>query len=124
MKILPIFLIFFGGAAVILLINARILTASRKRAKNKEWDFLNGRKNQSQQTESEEKQEKETSQDEPFPVSLLDVGLARAHGVRTGLGTIEVGLPVLIEQVRLLREEVAMLRKDMKKRETDPAEDK
>jgi len=124
MKFLPIFLIFFGGAAVILLINARILTASRKRAKNKEWDFLNGRKNQSQQTESEEKQEKETSQDEPFPVSLLDVGLARAHGVRTGLGTIEVGLPVLIEQVRLLREEVAMLRKDMKKRETDPAEDK
>lgn len=124
MKFLPIFLIFFGGVAVILLINARILTASRKRAKNKEWDFLNGRKNQSQQTESEEKQEKETSQDEPFPVSLLDVGLARARGIRTGLGTIEVGLPVLIEQVRLLREEVAMLRKDMKKRETDPAKDK
>lgn len=124
MKFLPIFLIFFGGVAVILLINARILAASRKRAKNKEWEFLNGRKNQSQQSESEEKQEKETSQDEPFPVSLLAVGLARAHGVRTGLGTIEVGLPVLIEQVRLLREEVAMLRKDMKKRETDPAEDK
>ncbi|APG23979.1 hypothetical protein [Syntrophotalea acetylenica] len=124
MEFLPIFLIFFGGTAVILLINAGILTASRKRAKNQEWDFLNGRKNQSQQTQSEEKQEKENTQDKPFPGSLLDVGLARAHGVRSGLGTIEVGLPVLIEQVRLLREEVVLLRKDLRKHETDPVKKK
>lgn len=124
MEFLPIFLIFFGGAAVILLINAVILAASRKRAKNQEWDFLNGRKNQSQQTQSEEKQEKENTQDKPFSSSLLDVGLARAHGVRSGLGTIEVGLPVLIEQVRLLREEVVLLRKDLRKHETDPVKEK
>lgn len=124
MEFLPIFLIFFGGVVVIVLINARILAASQKRSKAKGWEFLNAPIDQNLPKKKDEKQGKETPRDESFPDSLLDVGLARARGIRTGLGTIEVGLPVLIEQVRLLREEVAMLRKDMKKRETDPEEDK
>lgn len=124
MEILPIFLIFFGGIVVVVLINARILAASQKKSKTKKWEFLNAPKDQNLPKEKDEKQGKETPRDESFPDSLLDVGLARARGIRTGLGTIEVGLPVLIEQVRLLREEVTMLRKDLKKRETDPAEDK
>ena len=85
---------------------------------------MNAPIDQNQQKEIEGKHKDETTQDESFPDSLLNVGLARARGIRTGLGTIEVGLPVLIEQVWLLRKEVAMLRKDLKKRETDPAEDK
>ena len=109
---------------VVVLINARILAASQKKSKTKGWEFLNAPKDQNLPKEKDEKQEKETPRDEYFPDSLLDVGLARARGIRTGLGTIEVGLPVLIDQVRLLREEVTMLRKDMKEGETDPAEDK